>query len=77
MLIVKKYRSINSDISKKKGVVISFFEETYNHKNYNYVNEYFAPNYFEHRPDGARTNMDAVTTIKGAESIFPNLIVAV
>jgi len=41
------------------------------------VIEYFASNYFEHRPDGARTNMDAVAIIKGAESIFPDLTVVV
>ena len=65
------------DIQTNKDVVINFFEETYNKKNYQYVRDFFASDYFEHIVDGARTNEDSVNIIKGAEKIFPDLTVKI
>lgn len=56
-----------------KEVVVNFFEETYNKKNYQYVMDFFTNNYFEHRADGARTNQDCVNIIRGAEKVFLDL----
>ena len=65
------------DSKSDKEVVINFFEETYNKKNYQYVMDFFATDYFEHRDDGARTNLDCANIIKGAEKIFPDMTVKI
>ncbi|PWJ44214.1 ester cyclase [Sediminitomix flava] len=63
--------------SLDKAIVVNFFEETYNKGNLQYVMDFFADDYYEHRPDGARSNQDAVNIIKGAEKTFPDLKVKV
>ena len=64
-------------MGKNKEIVIDFFEEVYNKRNFNFIIKYFAYNYFEHRDDGARTNKDALDITKIACKIFPDLKVIV
>ena len=58
-------------------LIISFFEQVYNQKDFDYVMELFAENYYEHTETGARSNQDCQTIIKGACSIFPDLQVEI
>ena len=56
-----------------KNLVLSFFDQVYNKKNLDTVLDLFNDDYYEHREDGARSNLDAINIIKGAFSIFPDL----
>lgn len=69
--------STNSQAKSNKEVVKDFFEECYNKKNYKYVMDFFAKDYFEHRDNGARTNQDAFTILQSAEQVFPDLSVKI
>ena len=64
-------------MAKNKKLVIDFFEEVYNLRNFEYILDNFSDNYFEHRDDGARSNMDALKITKIACSIFPDLNVSI
>ncbi len=64
-------------VKSNKDVVTRFFEEAYNRKNYQYVMDFFAGDYFEHRDHGARTNQDAFNVIRSAEQAFPDLTVKI
>ena len=58
-------------------LVISFFERVYNQKDFDYIMEIYADNYYEHTETGARCNQDCYNIIKGASSIFPDLKVEI
>ena len=64
-------------MSESINVVINFFEEVYNKRNFDYIIKYFSNNYYEHRDDGARTNREALDITKMACEIFPDLKVVV
>ena len=64
-------------MTENRKLVIDFFEEVYNLRNFNYILDNFSENYFEHRDDGARTNMGALKITKMACSIFPDLSVRI
>ncbi len=64
-------------MKSNKEIIIEFFEEVYNKRNFEYIFEYFSKTYYEHRIDGARTNKDAYEITKMACSIFPDLHVKV
>ena len=53
---------MKSEIEKMspKEIVIRFFEDGYTIKNYNYVMNCMAENYFDHSSAAARSNADAV-----------------
>lgn len=60
-----------------KDIVEGFFIEAYQKKNYDYVMNYFAENYFDHSPAGARSNRDAVNILKIVEGMFGDLRIEV
>ena len=64
-------------MSKNKKIVLSFFNEVYNNRNFSFIMKHFTHNYFEHRDDGARTNKDALNITKIVCEIFPDLSVKV
>lgn len=73
----KSKASKEPDVHSNKDIVRNFFEETYEKKNYQYVRDFFAADYFEHRIGGARTNEECIDIIKGAENIFPDLSIKI
>ena len=58
-------------------LVISFFERVYNQKDYEYVMEIYADDYYEHTETGARCNRDAYHILRTTDSIFPDLHVEI
>ena len=64
-------------MKSNKSIVIDFFEEVYNKRNFEYILKFFSETYYEHRIDGARTNKDAYEITKMACGIFPDLRVEI
>ncbi len=64
-------------MKSNKVIVKEFFEEVYNKRNFEYILDFFSKTYYEHRADGARTNMDAYEITKMACNIFPDLLVKI
>jgi len=62
---------------KNKQIVIDFFIEAYNKKNYNYVMEYFSDDYIDHSPANARSNKDAVGILNIVHGMFPDIHVSI
>ena len=62
---------------QQKQLTIGFFEEVYNKRNFEFVSEHFAENYYEHTPEGARSNEDCRTIIEGACKVFPDIQVEI
>lgn len=60
-----------------KEIVIKFFEDGYTNKNYDYVMECMADDYFDHSPAAARSNKDAVGILKLVAQQFSDLKVTV
>ncbi|MEO1299857.1 MAG: ester cyclase [Cyanobacteria bacterium J06636_16] len=58
-------------------LVISFFERVYNRKDFDYVMEIHAEDYYENTATGARSNQDCRDIIKKTCLIFPDLHVEV
>ena len=56
-----------------KEIVISFFEEGYTNKNYDYIMECVSEDYVDHSPANAKSNIDAVGILKIVASQFSNL----
>lgn len=57
----------------EKELVTRFFIEGYTNKNYDFVMKYFAEDYFDHSPAGARSNADVVEILKIVEGQFSDL----
>ncbi len=64
-------------MSLDKKIVTDFFKEVYNLRNFDYILEYYANDYYEHRGAGARTNKEAIKITKMACQIFPDLSVSI
>ena len=60
-----------------KEVVERFFTEVYNDQNYEATHDYFAADYRDHGPDGARGPADAVEIFKRTHAAFPDLEVTI
>ncbi len=58
-------------------LVTSFFERVYNQKDFDYVFEIYADNYYEHTATGARCKEDCRNIIVGACEAFADLHVAI
>lgn len=58
-------------------IVISFFERVYNQKDFDYVMDIYADDYYEHSETGARSKQDCRKIIMGAFVAFPDLHVEV
>lgn len=56
-----------------KDIVKGFFIEAYEGKNYDYVMQYFAKDYYDHSPANARSNVDAVGIIKIVHTMFKDM----
>ena len=56
-----------------KELVINFFVEGYTNKNYDYIMEYVAQDYYDHSPAGARNNADVVAVLKLVAEQFSEL----
>lgn len=68
-----KYSSQQGFDYDTKLIVDNFFKEVYNNRNFDYVHKFYSRDYFEHREDGARTNLEAIEIVKSAFSVFPDL----
>ncbi len=58
-------------------IVISFFERVYNQKDFEYVMDIYADDYYEHTETGARSKQDCREIMMGACVAFPDLHVEV
>lgn len=58
-------------------LVTSFFERVYNQKNFDYVFEIYADDYYEHTPTGARSSQDCQAIIMDACRAFTDLHVEI
>ncbi|MCI7814559.1 MAG: ester cyclase [Robinsoniella sp.] len=56
-----------------KELVTRFFVEGYTNKNYEFIMECLAEDYFDHRPAAARSNADAVEILKIVAGQFSEL----
>lgn len=56
-----------------KELVIGFFLEGYVRRNYEFLLEHMAADYFDNSPCAARTNLECVNVLKGTAQIFPDM----
>lgn len=56
-----------------KEIVIGFFKEGYENKNYDFILEKVSEGYVDHSPANARSNMEAVGILKIVANQFSNL----
>ena len=58
-------------------LVKCFFERVYNRKDFAYVVDIFAEDYYEHTETGVRGSQDCQNIIEGAYLVFPDLKVEI
>lgn len=63
--------------TNNKQIVIDFFLEAYNNKNYDYVLQYFSADYIDHSPANARSNEQAVGILHIVHDMFPDIQVTI
>lgn len=61
----------------EKEIVMGFFNEGYDKKNYDFVMNYLSENYIDHSPAGARSNKDAVGILKIVTEQFSQLHITI
>lgn len=54
----------------EKELVIQFFMEGYQNKNYDFILKYLSEDYIDHSPAGARSNQDAVNILIAVSKCF-------
>lgn len=59
-----------------KELVIRFFMEGYQYKNYDFIMKYLSENYMDHSPAGARSNQDAVNILSAVSKMFGDMQVS-
>lgn len=60
-----------------KEIVIAFFDQGYNFKNYENVMQLLAPNYYDHSPAAAKSAQEAVGILKLVANAFSEIKVEV
>lgn len=61
----------------EKELVIRFFTEGYQNKNYDFILKCLSDDYIDHSPAGARSNQDAVNILTAVSKIFGDMQVVV
>ena len=64
-------------ILDNREIVIRFFDEGYTNKNYDYIMQHVAEDYYDHSPAGARSNKAAVEILKIVAQQFSDLKITV
>lgn len=60
-----------------KELVVRFFMEGYQNKNYDFILECLSENYIDHSPAGARSNQDAVNILIAVSKMFGDMQVSI
>ena len=60
-----------------KKLVIRFFMEGYQNKNYDFILKCLSENYIDHSPAGARSNQDAVNILIAVSKMFGDMQVSI
>lgn len=61
----------------EKELVIQFFMEGYQNKNYDFILKYVSEDYIDHSPAGARSNQDAVNILIAVSKMFGNMQITI
>lgn len=56
-----------------KELVVQFFMEGYQNKNYDFILECLSEKYIDHSPAGARSNQDAVNILTAVSEVFGDM----
>lgn len=56
-----------------KELVVRFFMEGYQNKNYDFILECLSEGYIDHSPAGARSNQDAVNILTAVSKVFDDM----
>ena len=65
------------DTEKNAQLIIDFFKDGYQYKNFDKVLDYMVENYIDNSPAQARSNQDAVNILKSVQSFFTDIIVEI
>ena len=66
-----------SDDKKNAQLIINFFKDGYQYKNFDKVLDYMVENYIDNSPAAARSNKDAVKILKSVETFFTDVKVEI
>ena len=65
------------DTKKNAQLIIDFFKDGYQYKNFDKVLDYMVENYIDNSPAAARSNVDAVNILKSVETFFTDVKVEI
>lgn len=60
-----------------KELVVQFFMEGYQNKNYDFILKCLSENYIDHSPAGARSNLEAVNILVAVSKMFGDMRVSI
>ena len=60
-----------------KELVVRFFMEGYQNKNYDFILKCLSENYIDHSPAGARSNLEAVNILVAVSKMFGDMRVSI
>ena len=64
---------VKDETKENAELVIKFFKDGYEYKNFDKVMTYMSDNYYDHSPASARSNADAVNILKSVANFFSDV----